>query len=106
MEHFFKSSLRVTGDSKELLCGLHSVKFDYLGLYFRDRKGKVFRSAYGELAVLRSFCKKGNTNSNLCLKQATAVQQYIANSFQTIESRWVACKINGYLQSILSVSLA
>ena len=46
-----------------------------LYLSFRDKKGKVFRSAYGELAVIRSFCKRGIMKNNYCklmdLKTAT-----------------------------------
>ena len=46
-----------------------------LYLSFRDKKGNVFGSAYGELAVIRSFCKRGIMKNNYCklmnLKMAT-----------------------------------
>ena len=46
-----------------------------LYLSLRDKKGNVFRSAYGELAVIRSFCKRGIMKNNYCklmdLKTAT-----------------------------------
>ena len=35
-----------------------------LYLSFSDKKGNVFRSAYGELAVIRSFCKQGIMKNN------------------------------------------
>ena len=37
-----------------------------LYLSFRDKKGNVFRSAYGELAVIGSFCKRGIMKNNYC----------------------------------------
>ena len=50
--------------------------FQCFPLYlFRDKKGNVFRSAYGELAVIRSVCKRGIMKNNYCklmnLKTAT-----------------------------------
>ena len=46
-----------------------------LYLSFRDKKGNVLRGAYGELAVIRSFCKRGIMKNNYCklmdLKTAT-----------------------------------
>ena len=51
------------------------VRFFPLHLSFRGKKGNVFRSAYGELAVIRSFCKGGIIKNNYCklmdLKTAT-----------------------------------
>ena len=37
-----------------------------LYLSFRDKKGNVFRSVYGELAVIGSFCKRGIMKNNYC----------------------------------------
>ena len=51
-----------------------------LYLSLRDKKGNVFRSAYAELAVIRSFCKRGIMKNNYCklmdLKTATVDHVY------------------------------